>query len=290
MRWWQLPERLLATVDRLLLVVALVVGFVWLSRVSIGVFRLLLHDSGALPSVSILVNIVRLAVISIAAIVILQVLGIPITPLLTALGVGGLAVALALQDTLSNLFAGLHVLAARQVRPGDFVRLVDSGLEGVVEDINWRNTTIRTLANFLVILPNSQLANSTVINYRLPAPELSITVPVSVAYDSELEKVEDITLTVARQVQAEVPGAVREFEPLVRFQEFRDSGINFVAVLRVEKAEDQYLVRHEFIKRLFAAYRAAGIEIPFPMRHLVGTVEVQLATENRRDQPGGAQA
>lgn len=282
LRWWQLPERLLVMADRVLLVAALAVGFIWVFRVAVGVFQLLLHDSETLPSVSILVNIVRLAVISIAAVVILQILGVPITPLLTALGVGGLAIALALQDTLSNLFAGLHILAARQVRPGDFVRLVDSGLEGVVQDINWRNTTVRALADFFVIVPNSKLANSIVVNYQLPTSEMSITVPVSVSYGSDLEKVEQVTLAVARQVQAEVPGAVRDFEPLIRFQDFGgDAGIRFAVSLRVEQAESQYLVRHEFIKRLFAAYRAAGIEIPYPTRHVVGSVEVQLASDSR---------
>ncbi len=278
LRWWGLPERALTIGDRIVLLTGVGVGFIWLLRLSVGILRELLHDSETLPSVSIVVNVVRLVVVVVAVLVILQILGIPITPLLTALGVGGLAIALALQDTLSNLFAGLHILAARQVHPGDFIRL-DSGHEGVVIDINWRNTTIRTLANNLVILPNSRLANSIVVNYRVPQPDLTVTVPVRIGYSSDLEHVERVTLAVARQVQSEVPGAVRGFEPAIRFQELGDSGIYFNVVLQAEKAEDQYLLRHEFIKRLFAAYRAEGIEIPFPMRQLVGSLEVRAVQE-----------
>ncbi len=274
-RWWQLPPAVSAFVDKGILVAALLVLFVWSFRFTVRALRHVLHttDKG-IPSVSIIVNVARLGVILVAALVILQVLGIPITPLLTALGIGGLAIALALQDTLSNLFAGLHILAARQVRPGDFIQL-DSGYEGEVEDINWRTTTIRRLDNNIVIIPNSRLANATLINYRMPQPELSVIVSVSVAYGSDLQKVEELTLRVARAVQSEVPGAVPDFEPLVRFREFGDSGVLFSVILRAARVEEQHLLRHEFIKRLYAAYRAEGIEIPYPMRHVVGALELR---------------
>lgn len=275
-RWWQVPEQVSAVLGKILLIALLVTIFVWLLRFSVRFFQHLLHSGdGRIPSVSILTNLVRLGVLILGLLVILQVLGVSITPLLTALGIGGLAVALALQDTLSNLFAGLHILAARQLHPGDFIQL-DSGHEGFVEDINWRTTTIRTLPNNLVIIPNSRLANAIVVNYRVPQPETAVPVPVSVAYGSDLEQVERVTLEVARRVQAEVPGAVRDFEPVIRFQSFGDSGINLTVILRVQKVEDQYLLRHEFIKRLYSAYAKEGIQIPFPMRHLTGKVAVHL--------------
>ncbi|MCS7176596.1 MAG: mechanosensitive ion channel family protein [Candidatus Kapabacteria bacterium] len=273
-RWITLPASLILIMDRVLLVAGIGIATVALLRFAIRAVRHWLHatDSG-LPAVSILVNVVRLGIIIVAALIVLQVLGIPIAPLLTALGIGGLALALALQDTLSNLFAGLHILAARQVRPGDFVRL-DTGHEGVVEDVNWRNTTIRTLGNNVVIIPNSRLANAVLVNYRVPEPELSVTVPIQVAYGSDLELVERVTLEVARGVQQEVEGAVREFQPLVRLQEFTDYGIRLLVILRAEKAEDQYLLRHEFLKRLLVAYRSAGIEIPFPTHRVTGDLQV----------------
>src|SRR5688572_31306944 len=104
------------------------------------------QSEGLLPTTSILTNLTSVIVFALGFLVILQTLGISVTPVLGALGVGGLAVALALQDTLSNLFAGLHIIASRQVRLGDYVKL-DSGEEGYVTDIQWRNTSIRALAN-----------------------------------------------------------------------------------------------------------------------------------------------
>lgn len=261
-RWWEISPTATAIVDKFLAVAALFLLFSWIFRFSVRAVRHLLRGSdGRIPAVSILANVVRISVVLLAASVILQTLGIPITPLLTALGIGGLAIALALQDTLSNLFAGLHLLAARQVRPNDFVQL-DSGHEGVVEDINWRTTTIRTLANNLIIVPNSRLANTILVNYRLPQPELSLSIPVTVVYGSDLERVEQVTLRVAREVLREVSGGIAKVEPVVRFRELGDTGIHFVVVLQVARAEDQSLLRHEFIKRLYAAYRAEGIEIP----------------------------
>jgi small-conductance mechanosensitive channel len=98
------------------------------------------------------VSITRVAVWTIGGLVLLNSLGVAITPLLTALGVGGLAVALALQDTLSNLFAGVHILASRKVQPGDFIQL-DNGMEGYVEDTNWRSTIVRQFPNNILVVP-----------------------------------------------------------------------------------------------------------------------------------------
>jgi small-conductance mechanosensitive channel len=263
-------------VHQALLVLGVLVGSVFVYRLAVGTVKKLLHQpESGIPAVSIIANLVRLGVLLVAALVVLQVLGIPITPALTALGIGGLAVALALQDTLSNLFAGLQILAARQIRPGDFVRL-DNGDEGVVQDISWRNTLVVTLAGNTVIIPNSRLANTVVLNYQIPQPSLSVLVPVQVAYTSDLERVERITLEVARTVQQEVNGAVREFEPLLRYQSFGESGINFTVILRAEDFSSVALLRHELIKRLYRRYREEGIEIPFPHRRLEGSLSVQL--------------
>ncbi|MFN3947612.1 MAG: mechanosensitive ion channel family protein, partial [Aquificaceae bacterium] len=194
-------------------------------------------------------------------------IGIAITPILTALGVGGLAVALALRDTLENLFAGFHILASRQIKVGDYVRL-SSGEEGFVEDITWRNTLIRQPSNNIIIVPNSNLSTSIVTNFHMPQPELSVIIPVGVSYDSDLEKVERITLEVAKQVQREVEGAVPDFEPLVRFFQFGDFSINFNVVLRAKDFPSQHLLRSEFIKRLKKRYEEEGIKIPFPTREV----------------------
>jgi small-conductance mechanosensitive channel len=201
------------------------------------------------------------AVYCLGALVLLQTLGISITPVLGALGVGGIAVALALQDTLSNLFSGLHLIASRQLRPGDFIQL-DSGEEGYVTDVTWRNTTIRELADNMIIVPNSQLAASRVRNYCQPNTELAVPIEVGVDYSCPLEKVERVTTEVAREVMEGVPGGVPSFEPLVRYHRFGDSSVDFTVTLRAKGFTDQELIKHEFIKRLHERYEREGIEIP----------------------------
>jgi small-conductance mechanosensitive channel len=235
---------------------------------------------GILPSTSIFSNMTRVAVYCLGALVLLQSLGIPITPVLGALGVGGIAVALALQDTLSNLFSGVHLIASRQVRPGDFIQL-DSGEEGYVTDVTWRNTTIRELADNMIIVPNSQLAASRVRNYCQPNTELAVSVEVGVDYSCPLDKVERITTEVAREVMEEVPGGVPSFEPLVRYHKFGDSSVDFTVTLRAKEFTDQELIKHEFIKRLHGRYEREGIEIPAPFRMFHTKGELRTSNSNR---------
>lgn len=224
--------------------------------------------SGVAQSATIFVNITRVVVFCVGMLVLLQSLGVSITPLLTALGVGGLAVALALQDTLANLFAGIHILVSKKVQQGDYVRL-DSRQEGYIVDINWRNTTIREITDNQVIVPNSRFADAIVTNFHRPAEEMSLIIKVGVAYDSDLPHVEEVTLDVAREVLAEVEGGLPERDPLVRFNAFGDSSINFNVIVRTREFADQYLLIHEFHKRLHSRYRAEGIEIPYPTRRVV---------------------
>jgi small-conductance mechanosensitive channel len=193
---------------------------------------------------------------------------VSITPLLGALGVGGLAVALALQDTLANLFAGVHILASKKVQQGDYVAL-DGGQEGYIVDINWRNTTIRQIQGNLVVVPNSRFADAIMTNFHQPAQDMSVLVPVGVSYDSDLDEVERVTLEVAREVLKEVEGGVPDHEPLVRFNGFGESSIDFSVILRSREFGDQYRLVHEFIKRLHRRYGAEGIEIPYPIRTLL---------------------
>lgn len=252
--------------EKTLLVLAILSATLVVMRMTGGFVNLYAtRAEGALPSTTLFVNVARLLVFVVGVLIILQSLGISITPILTALGVGGLAVALALQDTLSNLFSGIHVIASRQIKPGDYVRL-ETGEEGYVEDMNWRNTTIRMLPNNMVIVPNAKLASAIVTNYYLPEQEMSVLVEVGVSYASDLEKVERVTIEVAREVMKEVPGGVPEFEPFIRYHTFGDFSINFTVILRVKEFVGQYLVKHEFIKRLHKRYAEEGIEIPFPIR------------------------
>lgn len=227
--------------------------------------------AGLLPSSSIIANITRVIVFLVGILVILQTLGISVTPVLTALGVGGLAVALALQETLSNLFSGIQVIASQQIRTGDYIKL-DSGEEGYISDITWRNTTIRALPNNLIIVPNSKLASAIIRNYQLPDKEIAVLIEVGISYDSDLEKVEQITIQTAKDILQKTEGGVKTFEPFIRYHTFADSSINFTTILRVQEFVNQYLIKHEFIKALHEQFRKNAIEIPFPIRtvHLKG--------------------
>ncbi len=220
-----------------------------------------------MPAVSLVVQASKVLVLLVGVIIALDKIGIAITPILTALGVGGLAVALALRDTLENLFAGFHVLASGHIKVGDYIRL-EGGEEGFVEDITWRNTVIRQPSNNLIIVPNSKLSSSIVINFHKPDSELAVIVPVGVSYDSDLEKVERITIEVAKEVQREVEGAVPDFEPFIRYTAFGDFSINFNVILRAKDVPSQHVLRHEFIKRLKRRYEEEGIKIPFPIREV----------------------
>lgn len=188
--------------------------------------------------------------------------GIRIETLIAAMGIGGIAVALALQPTLSNFFSGVHMVMDRPLRIGDFVEL-DSGDKGTVMDIGWRSTKIRTFTNNIVVLPNTTLADSKIINYNTPNPEIGFAVKCGVSYGSDLEKVEKITLDVAKKVLSRCNG-VKDFEPIFRYNEFGDSSINFKVVLRTKTLADSYLATHEFIKELKKRFDKEKIEIPFP--------------------------
>lgn len=219
----------------------------------------------AVPGATLITAITRIVVLAIGIMVILQTLGISIAPMITALGIGGLAVALALQDTLANLFAGVQILAARQLRPGDYVRL-SSGEEGYVVDVTWRQTTIEQLPNNIIIVPNAQIASTITTNFHLPSAQLSIPVPVGVHYDSDLEHVERVSREVAREVLREVEGGVPDWEVPIRFDAFGDSSINLRVMLRGEEYVSQFALKTEFIKRLHRRFKAEGIVIPFPIR------------------------
>lgn len=263
-----IPPRYASLIDKGVLIVYVLSVTVVLSRMLSGLVTLYGRKvGGILVTTSIFTHLTQVLIYIIGILVLLQSLGISITPILTALGVGGLAVALALQDTLSNLFAGIHMIASRKIRPGDYVAL-DNGHEGYVEDITWRYTTIRTLSNSMVIIPNAKLASAVATNFAMPDQEIFVSVDVGVAYESDLEKVESVTLEVAREVMEAVAGGVPGYEPSVRYKKFDDSRIGFSVNLRIREFTNQYLIRHELIKRLHKRYRAEGIEIPVPIRTL----------------------
>jgi small-conductance mechanosensitive channel len=221
--------------------------------------------SGLSGSVSVFTNIVKIVVFSIGGMIILQHFGISITPIITALGVGGLAVALALQDTLSNFFAGIQILVSKQVRPGDFVR-IDASTEGIIKDITWRNTLIETTQGNVIVVPNSKFSQSIITNMYLPEKKLFVRIEGSVAYKENLDDVEKVLIEIGKSVLSEHEGGIPEIEPVVRFYAFGDSAILFRLILACKSYEYQFSLTHETIKRIHKTFRDKNIEIPFPQR------------------------
>lgn len=263
----ELPERAAGLIGKSLLILWVISLTLVASRL---VSNLVKHYGSniqsALPVTSLTQNLARIGVITIGILILLNLLGISITPILTALGVGGLAVALALQDTLANLFAGFYVSLSGNIRPGDYVKL-NSGEEGYVTDIAWRSTSIRALTNNLIIVPNANLAQAIVTNYYLPEKRMSLLIPIGVSYDSDPEEVERILVEEAKKGAQDIPGLLAEPAPFVRFiPGFGDSSLNFTLICQVAEFVDQYLAQHELRKRIFKRFREEGIEIPFPIR------------------------
>jgi small-conductance mechanosensitive channel len=212
----------------------------------------------------------RILIFCLGLLVVLDNLGISITPLLASLGVGSVAVALALQDTLNNFFSGVYVLADRPIRIDDYIRLED-GTEGYVARIGWRSTHIRLPSNSLVIVPNSKIASAQLTNYNMPSEETTFRVDVGVSYDCDLNHVERITQQVATNIMLTRQEGVTSFAPLVRFHTFADSSINFTVTMQTKHFADSGVLKHEFIKQLHAAYKTENIDIPFPHRVIVNT-------------------
>ena len=198
----------------------------------------------------------------------LDALSVSISPILGGLGISGLAVALALQPTLSNFFAGTYVLSDGAINVGDYIEL-QGGPAGYVVEVGWRSTKIRTWLNNRVVIPNSILADSIVVNYSAPEPAMNILIVSGVSYDADLDKVEEVTMEVARQAIADLPDAVKTMDAFFGFDSFGESNIQFWLFLQAKDRFGSFVVTNELIKRLQARFRSEGIEINYPVRKLV---------------------
>ena len=230
------------------------------------IFRSYVQKSNLpIPTTGLAYGMLKGTVLIIGILIALTSLGISITPLITALGVGGLAVALALQDTLANLFAGIHVLMERSIRVGDFIR-IETGQEGHVVDITWRTTRIRMLPNNIVIIPNNKLSQSIVTNYSLPDKSMAVQISLSVSYSTDPDRIERILIEEAEKAAEEVQGILKEPRPSVRFVGFGESSLDFSLVCQVREFTDQIPVQNELRKRIIRRFKAEDIVIPFPHR------------------------
>ena len=216
-------------------------------------------------------RIMPLLVYSLGFLMALSVLNIPISPILAGLGIGGLAVALAVQPTLANFFAGTYVVTEGELNVGDYIEL-QGGPSGYVVEVGWRSTKIRSMYNNLVIIPNSQMANSIVTNYYSPEPSMNVLVYCGVSYDSDLNVVENVVREASQTLVNESEYAV-DGEPWFGFDEFGDSNISFWVFVQAKDRLGSFYLTSDLVKVIHSRLTAEGIEINYPVRKLVFPTE-----------------
>ena len=266
-------------------------AFLWILSLTIAMSRLAGNTvrfygsrvTGAQSVTTLLQKMAQLVVVAVGAVWLLKyVFDLSLTPILTTLGVGGLAVALALQDTLSNLFAGFYVSISGLVRIGDYIKL-NTGEEGYVTDINWRCTMMRGYTNNLIVIPNNKLGQAIYTNYNLPQPRMTMSVTFGVGYESDIDRVEAILLDEAIAGAGQIQGLLGDPKPYVLFNPGPgDWALVFQVSFNVAQFADQYLVQSELRKRIFKRLQKEGISMPFPTH----TVVLENATSQRATNPG----
>jgi small-conductance mechanosensitive channel len=221
-------------------------------------------DEKFVPVIGRIVNVI---IYGVGLMIILSQLNVNISPLIASLGIGGLAIALALQPTLASFMAGTFVMADGVMKKGDYIELA-GGPEGFVETIGWRTTVVRHWQGNLIVIPNSKLADAIVTNYETPDKSMVFTVVCGVSYESDLARVEQVALEVAQDITKARPEATKDFAPVLRWTSFGDSNINFAMVFKGVDRVSQFIIKHEFIKALHARFQKEGIEMNYPARKL----------------------
>jgi small-conductance mechanosensitive channel len=224
-------------------------------------------DEKLLPIVR---RVLTVLIYVIGGLLILDNLGLELSPLIAGLGLGGLAVALALQPMLSNFIASAAMVSDQAISVGDFIEL-QGGPSGTVQDIGWRSTKIVTLVGNLVAIPNSKLADTIFTNYDIPTKDVAVPITCGIAYESDLSRVEQVALEVAQGVVDDLPDAVilKSFKPAFLFREFGESNINFVVVVKATDRVGSFRITHELVKRLHARFAKEGLVINYPVRKIV---------------------
>jgi len=256
-----LPPKALHVVDKSLVLLVLFLMFFLLTKAVLLFIRGMEKHYEPMRNIGgPIETVTKIIFIAVGGMIFLDNLGVSLTPLVTTLGVGSLAVAIALQDTLGNFFAGLYIKADRPVKVGHYVRL-ESGQEGYVDHIGWRSTRIRALQNNIVVVPNSKLAQTTIVNFHLPEKRMALHIPVGFSYDSDPQTVEDVLVDEAKKAIGDVDGLLGQPEPFVRFMPgFGDFSMNFTLICHIREFADQYWVQHELRKRIFKRLQREGMQ------------------------------
>jgi small-conductance mechanosensitive channel len=255
-------------------VVAVTAVAVLVVRLLINLVEIYLRHQ-QIGSISLLNNVLRfLAALAVGG-TLLAFYGIPLGPLLTVVAGSSIGLTLALRDPLANLFAGLQIIASNRVRIGDYVRL-SSGEEGTVTDIRWSDTYLEQLAGNVIVIPNALMTSSIVINFSRPQMELSIPIEILIGPQNDLPSLEQVLLEEAAIVLREVEGGVADFTPLVRILAVENQGTRVNVILRGKSYVDQFLLRHELLKRLQQRLPQLGVRPPTQLVELRSTAQPEV--------------
>ena len=204
---------------------------------------------------------------AVGVLLVINTLGIPISPLIAGLGLGGVAVALAIQPTLSNLFAGTYVMTEGVVSPGDYIEM-EGGVAGYVVEVGWRSTRLRTWSNTLVVVPNARFAETIITNYYEPTPPVNVYLTCGVSYDSDLARVEAVSMDVMNGVLQSSPHGVQEYGAYFGFENFGESNVDFWLFVQAKDRLASFELRSELINKLHRRFDEEGIVINYPVRTL----------------------
>jgi MscS family membrane protein len=262
-----LEESLNGTIEGVILTLMIVLGFVLVYYVLDALLTIGYRDFGTKVRGKVNESLLQffhsmlvIVIIVAAFLTVLASWGVKIGPLLAGLGVAGVAIAFALQSTLSNVFGGISMLLDRSINVGDSISLGD-GTSGHVLKINLRSTKVKTFDNELIIVPNGKLSEENIKNLALPKPDTRVVVPFGVAYGSDIAEVKKLVLKEIKKVKGL---SDKGSDPAVRFLEMADSSLNFKAYFYIESFDNKLSAKDEANTRIYNALNKAGIEIPFP--------------------------
>jgi small conductance mechanosensitive channel len=248
-----------AILPKLAAAILVFLAFLVLLRVVQPALRAVLRRANFAPAlIHLLVDgVVRGAVLVLGLVMAASQLGINIAAALAGLGVLGIAVGFAAQETIANMIAGFLIFWDRPFKVGDWVTTQDR--YGEVRDITLRTTRIRTLDNTYVVIPNKQVIGELLVNHSMYG-ETRVNVPIGIAYKESIAEARGVML----EAVAGIEGVLREPAPSVVAGGLGDSSVDLMVRVWIAQAVDEVPVRFRVVEACKIALDKAGIEIPFP--------------------------
>lgn len=260
-----LPIPLNILLQKIIIVVALFMATILASRLAVSAIQAYSKKSNTTVSLTSLFEyLTKVIIFSIGFLIIIQSIGIQITALITAFGVGSLSIGLAFQNTLSNLISGVNIIVSGKIRPQDYIKF-KNGEEGYVIDVELKYTLIKDIYQNIIVIPNGQIIDASFKNYTLENSSMLIPIKIGINYDSDLEKVEQITLQIAKYILENIDGGCADFEPFLRYENLDYYAINLTVYLKINEYLDKLLITHEFIKKIHKTYQQENIILAYPL-------------------------